>query len=91
MKKFFTILTFIFLLFVMVGCEEGSKPIDISGITFEGGYSSVIVSGDADFITKDTLWDFKVSKNSPTSKQTLQLLIRQKSMQLLPSQEFVIN
>ena len=35
----------------------------------------MISSGDADFITKDTLWDFKVSKNRVTSQQTLQLLM----------------
>ena len=35
----------------------------------------MIASGDGDFITHDTLWDFKVSKNPPTSKHTLQILI----------------
>lgn len=33
------------------------------------------IYGDGDFITKDTLWDFKVSKYIPTTKHTLQLLL----------------
>lgn len=40
-----------------------------------GGYTSVVSSGDGDFLTEDTLWDFKVSKSKPTNKQTLQLLM----------------
>lgn len=50
-------------------------PITKDGFTFEGGYTKVIDSGDGDFLTSDTLWDFKVSKNNPTSAHTLQLLI----------------
>lgn len=40
-----------------------------------GGYTNIVSSGDGDFLTADTLWDFKVSKKPPTSKNTLQLLI----------------
>lgn len=43
------------------------------GMTFEGGYTDKVTSGDADFMTSDTLWDLKVSKSEPTSKYTLQL------------------
>ena len=43
-------------------------PIEADGITFEGGYNDVISSGDGDFLTADTLWDFKVSKESPSSR-----------------------
>lgn len=50
-------------------------PAVHSEITFEGGYSSVVSSGDGDFATANTLWDFKVSKSSPTSKHTLQILM----------------
>ena len=50
-------------------------PVVKYGITFMGGYTDIISTGDADFITEETLWDFKVSKNPPDSKQTLQLLI----------------
>ena len=40
-----------------------------------GGYTGTVCSGDGDFLTADTLWDFKVSKAKPTSKLTLQLLM----------------
>ena len=50
-------------------------PVEKFEYTFEGGYTKVIGSGDGDFMTKDTLWDFKVSKNEPTNKHTFQLLI----------------
>ena len=44
-----------------------------SGFSFEGGYTETVTAGDGDFLTKETLWDFKVSKSLPTNKQTLQL------------------
>ena len=51
-------------------------PITVDGFTFEPyGYTEVVSSGDGDFLTSDTLWDFKVSKSKPTSKHTLQLLM----------------
>lgn len=50
-------------------------PIIHSEPTFEGGYSNIVTTGDGDFVTKDTLWDFKVSKSPPTSQHTLQILI----------------
>ena len=51
-------------------------PVVKYGVTFEGGgYSKVVVSGDGDFMTGDTLWDFKVSKNPPTNTNTYQLLV----------------
>lgn len=40
-----------------------------------GGYTKTVNTGDGDFMTADTLWDFKVSKAKPTSKHTLQLLM----------------
>ncbi len=40
-----------------------------------GGYTPTVESGDGDFLTADTLWDFKVSKLKPTSNHTLQLLM----------------
>lgn len=48
-------------------------PITKDGFTFEGGYTDIVSSGDGDYLTKDTLWDFKVSKHEPISKNTLQL------------------
>ena len=50
-------------------------PIECSEVTFEGGYNEIISSGDGDFLTSDTLWDFKVSKEGLNSKYTLQLLV----------------
>lgn len=50
-------------------------PVVSDGLTFEGGYTNLVSSGDGDFLTFDTLWDFKVSVNKPTSKHTLQLLM----------------
>jgi len=50
-------------------------PVTLDSPTFEGGYSETVSTGDADFLTKDTLWDMKVSKNKHTSKHTLQLLM----------------
>ncbi len=50
-------------------------PVVCDGFTFEGGYTEQVASGDGDFLTKDALWDFKVSKNGPTKEHTLQLLM----------------
>ena len=40
-----------------------------------GGYTGTVDTGDGDFLTKDTLWDFKVTVSEPTNKHTLQLLM----------------
>lgn len=53
---------------------ERYGPITVDGFTFEDdGYTKTVDSGDGDFLTKDTLWDFKVSKSKPRSEHTLQL------------------
>ena len=57
--------------FAPVDCKDEMKS---SEGTY-GGYTPVVSSGDGDFLTKDTLWDFKVSKSNPTSQNTLQLLM----------------
>ena len=55
---------------------EKYGEITVSGFTFEPtGYTETVNSGDGDYLTKDTLWDFKVSKSNLTSKNTLQLLM----------------
>lgn len=54
---------------------EEYGPVVKDGFTFEGGYTDLITVGDGDFLTSDTLWDFKVSKKDLSSKQTLQLLV----------------
>lgn len=50
-------------------------PITKDGFTFEGAYTNVVSTGDGDFLTNDTLWDFKVLKSKPSSAHTLQLLM----------------
>lgn len=51
-------------------------PIKVYGFTFgEKGYTKTVDAGDGDFLTQDTMWDFKVSKNAPKSEHTLQLLM----------------
>lgn len=37
-------------------------PITKRRFTFDGGYTELIFAGYGDFLTKETLWDFKVSK-----------------------------
>ncbi|MBR3058295.1 MAG: hypothetical protein IKG93_10065 [Clostridiales bacterium] len=39
------------------------------------GYTRVVTAGDGDILTEDTMYDMKVSKNKPTSKESLQLLM----------------
>lgn len=50
-------------------------PVVKDGFTFEGGYTELVTTGDGDFLTADTLWDFKVSNKPPTNVHTLQLLM----------------
>lgn len=45
------------------------------GMVFDGGYTDKVTTGDADFMTSDTLWDLKVSQKEPTNKYTLQLAV----------------
>ena len=54
---------------------EKYGPVKIDGPTFPGGYTDTVSTGDGDFVTEDTLWDFKVSKQKVTPKQTLQILM----------------
>lgn len=57
--------------------EYDSEKVSIllSGEGNYGGYSPTITSGDGDYLTKDTLWDFKVKKSDISSKDTLQILV----------------
>ncbi|MCJ2002864.1 hypothetical protein [Pseudolactococcus carnosus] len=51
-------------------------PIIKDGFTFEpSGYTKSVNTGDGDYLTADTLWDFKVSKDKPSNRHTLQLLM----------------
>ncbi len=54
---------------------EKYGPITKYGFTFEGGYTDAVSTGDGDFLTETTLWDFKVSNKGPTNVHTLQLLV----------------
>lgn len=51
------------------------EKMNETGTGSYGGYTPTVSAGDGDFLTNDTLWDFKVSKSKPTSKHTLQLLM----------------
>lgn len=51
----------------------GPKVMD--DFTFEEGYTPTVSTGDGDFLTVDTLWDFKVSKMPVKKEYTLQLLM----------------
>lgn len=51
------------------------KSENIVGCGDYGGYTSTVNTGDGDYLTKDTLWDFKVSKRKLSSKITLQLVM----------------
>lgn len=50
-------------------------PIVNSAPVFTGGYTDIISSGDGDYLSIDTIWDMKVSKNPPDEQNTLQLAI----------------
>ncbi|WP_418218574.1 hypothetical protein [Bifidobacterium angulatum] len=51
----------------------GPKTLD--GFTFAGGYTETVSFGDGDFLTEDTLWDFKVSKRPVNKDWTLQIMM----------------
>lgn len=51
-------------------------PVTIDGFTFgKKGYTETVNTGDGDYLTADTMWDFKVSKSKLNNKHTLQLLM----------------
>lgn len=50
-------------------------PVTRDGLTFDGGYTDKVDSGDGDFMTADAVWDFKTNKKPPTSKHTLQVCV----------------
>lgn len=54
---------------------QNHGPIISDGFTMEGGYNGIISSGDGDFLTRDTLWDFKTSVKPLTREQTLQVAV----------------
>ena len=54
---------------------ESKDSVVKAGFTFEGGYTNTVSSGDGDYLTKDSLIDFKVLRGKITSQHTLQLLM----------------
>ncbi|AGI86292.1 hypothetical protein MMALV_15730 [Candidatus Methanomethylophilus alvi Mx1201] len=53
---------------------EKYGPVTVEGPTFgPDGYTETVRTGDGDFCTADTIWDFKVISSEPTSRYTLQL------------------
>ncbi len=55
--------------------QKNNLPVTKVGFTMDEGYNRIISSGDGDYLTEDTLWDFKVSAERITNKQTLQVAI----------------
>ena len=55
---------------------EKNGPVVEAGVTFpKCSFTDMICNADADYLTNDTIWDFKVIKSEPSSKHTLQLLM----------------
>lgn len=54
---------------------DDNGPLVLSDFTFEGGYTKLVSSGDGDYLTRDTLIDFKVSKQTFSTKWSLQVLM----------------
>jgi len=50
-------------------------PVVDSQMTFEGGYTKLVSTGDGDYLTKDMIIDFKVSQRPFSHKWSLQLLM----------------
>ena len=46
-----------------------------TGLTFEGGYTDIVVNGDCDYVTDNSLIDFKVLRGNVTKNHTLQILM----------------
>ena len=43
-------------------------PFQVAYVMLRLHYTETVSAGDGDFLTSDTLWDFKVSKSKPTNK-----------------------
>lgn len=54
--------------------DESKNWNENHNFTF-GGYTATVNSGDGDFLTKDTLFDIKVSKRKLSKENTLQILM----------------
>ncbi len=55
---------------------EQYGPVEKVGFTFDReSFTRNVGAADGDYLTNDTMWDFKVSKTEPTKENTLQLLL----------------
>lgn len=50
-------------------------PVRKVGFELKGKDAKYITNGDGDFLTEDTIWDFKVIRSEPSNEHTLQLLV----------------
>ena len=50
-------------------------PVVKHGFHFGGGYTETIDKAEGDYLTKDTLWDFKVLNTFPNNANRLQVLV----------------
>lgn len=46
-----------------------------TGLTFASGYTNIVVNGDCDYVTDNSLIDFKVLRGNVTNNHTLQILM----------------
>ena len=51
------------------------SPITETGFTFNGGYTPIVLTGDGDYLSNDTMWDLKCSEKKPGSAETCQLFV----------------
>ena len=58
----------------MINFLESNPPV-MEGFDFTGGYTDTVHIGDDDILTENELWDIKVSRYMPNSKNTLQILM----------------
>lgn len=54
---------------------EAHRPVIANGFSILDGCTETVTNGEGDFITRDTLWDFKVSLTAPKKEHTLQVLM----------------
>ena len=55
---------------------EKYGPLTADGFNFlPNGYTKLVDTGDGDYLTANTMWDFKVSNKDITNKHTLQLFM----------------
>lgn len=56
-----------------MGMFDEFGPVVEDGFQMDGGFTDIVTNGDGDYLTKDTVWDLKVSKYDPKPQHTLQV------------------